>query len=202
MRIERTLWSQLPMNLIEHLQQVPDFRTQPRYPLWVILVLIIMGTMSGCTGYRALEDFVKRHQKELLEMMDLPQSRLPCYSTLRKAMVRVNFESFTQAFNHWASEAFTVPAQEQIPVDGKSIKATVKDYDQSYQDFISTVSAFSAQQGVVVGLQSMHNRGGSEIVTVQTLLETLNLKGVCFSLDALHTQKKQLRRLSPVAMTT
>jgi hypothetical protein len=36
-------------------------------------------------------------------------------------------------------------------VDGKSIKATVKDYDQSYQDFISTVSAFSAQQGVVVG---------------------------------------------------
>jgi DDE_Tnp_1-associated len=87
MRIERTLWSELPMNLIEHLQQASDFRTQPRYPLWVILVLIIMGTMSGCTGYRGLENFVKRHQKELLELMGLPQSRLPCYSTLRKAMV-------------------------------------------------------------------------------------------------------------------
>jgi hypothetical protein len=48
----------------------------------------------------------------------------------------------------------------------------------------------------------MHNRGGSEIVTVQTLLETLKLKEVCFSLDALHTQKKRLSRLSPVAMTT
>jgi DDE_Tnp_1-associated len=190
------------MNLIEHLQQVPDFRAQPRYPLYVILVLIIMGTMSGCSGYRALEDFVKRHQTELLEVMGLPQSRLPCYSTLRKAMIRVNFESFTQAFNHWASETFTVSAQEQIPVDGKSIKATVKDYDQSYQDFISTVSAFSTTQGVVVGLQSMHNRGGSEIVTVQTLLETLKLKGVCFSMDALHTQKKRLSKLSTVAMTT
>jgi DDE_Tnp_1-associated len=177
------------MNLIEHLQQVPDFRTQPRYPLWVILVLIIMGTMSGCTGYRALEDFVKRHQAELLAVMSLPHSRLPSYSTLRKAMVRVNFAALTQAFNHWASETFTASLDEQIPVDGKSIKATVQDYDQPYQDFISVVSAFSVIQGTVVGLQSMHNRGGSEIVTVRTLLETLNLQGVCFSLDALHTQK-------------
>jgi hypothetical protein len=52
----------LPMSLIDYLQQVPDFRTQPRYPLWVVLVLVIMGVMSGCTGYRALEDFVVRHQ--------------------------------------------------------------------------------------------------------------------------------------------
>jgi predicted transposase YbfD/YdcC len=35
----------------------------------------------------------------------------------------------------------------------------------------------------------MPNRGGSEIVTVRTLLDTLYLQGVCFSLDALHTQK-------------
>jgi hypothetical protein len=190
------------MNLIEHLQQVPDFRTQPRYPLWVILVVIIMGTMSGCTGYRSLEDFVKRHQKDLLEVMGLPHSRLPSYSTLRKAMIRINFKLFTQAFNDWASETFSVSAQEQIPVDGKSIKATVQDYDQPHQDFISIVSAFSADQSVVVSLQSMHNRGGSEIITVQTLLATLKLKGVCFSMDALHTQKNQLCRLSTVAMTT
>lgn len=83
------------MNLIEHLQQVPDFRTHPRYPLWAILVLIIMGTMSGCSGCRALEDFVKRHQAELLAEMSLPHSRLPSYSTLRKAMVRVNFAALT-----------------------------------------------------------------------------------------------------------
>jgi DDE_Tnp_1-associated len=177
------------MNLLEHLQQVPDFRTQPRYPLWVILVLIILGTMSGCSGYRALEDFVKRHQKALLAQMNLPHCRLPSYSTLRKAMVRVNFESFTQSFNNWAAQTFAVSVEEQIPVDGKSIKVTVQDYDQSYQDFISTVSAFSTKQGVVVALESMHNRGGSEIVTVQKLLEALNLKGVCFSMDAVHTQK-------------
>jgi hypothetical protein len=70
------------MSLITYLQQIPDYRTQPRYPLWVILLLVIMGTMSGCTGYRALEDFVQRHQKVLLELMELPHSRLPSYFAL------------------------------------------------------------------------------------------------------------------------
>jgi hypothetical protein len=65
----------------------------------------------------------------------------------------------------------------------------VRDYDQSYQDFVSVVSAFSVAQGVVVGLETMRQQQTSEIKTVEVLLETLQLQGVCFSLDALHTQK-------------
>ncbi|MBC7824590.1 MAG: hypothetical protein H7126_12100 [Candidatus Parcubacteria bacterium] len=45
------------MSLIEHLKQIPDFRTQPRYLLWTVLLLVIMGIMSDCFGYRALGDF-------------------------------------------------------------------------------------------------------------------------------------------------
>ena len=183
------------MNLIEHLEQVRDFRTQPRYPLSVILLLIIMGVMSGCTGYRALEDFVARHQKALLEVMDLPFKRLPCFSTLRRTMVRVDFKSMTNAFNAWAQDTFAVSAHEQVAVDGKSIRASVRDYDKAYQDFVSIVSAFSVQQGVVIGLEPMSNLGGSEIVTVQTLLDLLKLKGVCLSFDALHAQKKTLQQI-------
>lgn len=190
------------MSLIEHLQQIRDFRTQPRYPLWAVLLLVIMGTMSNGLGYRALEDFVERHQAALLELMELPHKRLPSYSTIRRVMVRIDFEELTQAFNAWASEAFAVVLTEQVAMDGKSIKASVKDYDKTYQDFVSVVSAFSVQQGVVVGLQTMHNRSQSEIVTVQSLLNVLQLKGVCFSMDALHTQKKRSSKLLTVAMTT
>lgn len=80
-------------------------------------------------------------------------------------------------------------AGEQIATDGKGIKASVMDYDKSYQDFISVVSAFSVQQGVVIALQAMRNGKTSEIATVQTLLGQLDLEGMCFSLGALHTQK-------------
>lgn len=189
------------MRLIEHLQQIPDFRTQPRYPLWVILLLVIMGTMSGCCGYRALEDFVARHQKVLIEVLNLPYKRLPCFSTLRRIMVRLDFEALTVAFNAWSCETFPVLEGEQIATDGKGIKASVTDYDSVHQDFVNVVSAFSVTQGVVVALKAMRNRQTSEIVTVQTLLDTLQLNGGCFSLDALHTQKKQCSKSSAVAMT-
>jgi len=75
--------SSIRMSLIEHLTQVRDFRTQPVYLLWVVLVLVLMGTMSGCLGYRALADFVERHQATLLNVMGLPYKQLPSYSTLR-----------------------------------------------------------------------------------------------------------------------
>lgn len=190
------------MSLIKHLQQIPDFRTQPRYPLWVILLLVIMGTMSGCTGYHALADFVERHQSELLELFELPNHRLPSLSTIRRIMVRVDFIALTEAFNRWATETFVPLPGAQLATDGKSIKASVRDYDQSYQDFVSIVSAFSVTQGVVVGLVPMRNQQTSEIKTVETLVQTLQLTDVCFSLDALHAQKKPCSRSTRVAMTT
>lgn len=177
------------MNLIEHLQQLRDFRTQPVYPLWVILLLVLMGTMSGYTGYRPLAEFVERHQGELLQHLQLEHSRLPSLSTLRRVMVRLDFTSLLTVFNQWAADKFSPTALEQIATDGKGIKASLRDYNQSYQDFVVMVSAYSVQQGVVVGLETMRNGHSSEIASVQQLLETLQLEGVCFSLDALHTQK-------------
>ena len=189
------------MSLIEHLRTIRDFRTQPDYPLWVVLLLVVMGTMSGCTGYRSLAAFVSRHQAELLRLLELPQQRLPSLSTLRRIMVRVNFESFTQAFNAWAQAQFPPAPAEQLATDGKAIKASLSDYDQPYQDFVSVVSAFSVAQGVVVSLETMHNQQTSEIQTVEVLLDKLQLKGVCFSLDALHTQKKHSNALLTAVMT-
>ena len=189
------------MSLIHHLQQVADYRTKPHYPLWVVMLLVIMGIMSGCTGYRALESCVARHQNALLELMELPYERLPSFTTLRRIMIRINFGSLTIAFNAWAAETFKVDEGEQLATDGKSIKTSVRDYDKSYQDFMSVVSAFSVSQGVVVGLQSMRNHDTSEIATVQSLLEVLDVHGACFTFDALHTQKKPLSRSLKVEMT-
>jgi hypothetical protein len=83
----------LRMSLVEHLKRVRDFRTQPVYPLWMVLLLVIMGTMSGCTGYRSLSAFVCCHQAELLTLLQLPHKRLPSFSTLQRVMVRIDFRS-------------------------------------------------------------------------------------------------------------
>lgn len=190
------------MSLIEHLQKIRDFRSKPTYPIWMVLVLVIMAAMSGLHGYRPTARFVERHQAALLELFGMSHHRLPSLSTLRRIIVRLNFAQVTLSFNTWAQETFEIEPAQQLAIDGKSIKASVRDYEKSYQDFINIVSVFSVTQGVAVFLQPMSNQQTSEIETVRQLLKALQLEGVCFSLDALHTQKKQLQPLSTAAMTT
>lgn len=56
------------INLIEALKTLKDPRTKDgrRHEMWLILLIVIMGTMSGYLGYRALGDFVKRHHAALI----------------------------------------------------------------------------------------------------------------------------------------
>ncbi|AUT03865.1 hypothetical protein CLI64_27665 [Nostoc sp. CENA543] len=57
----------LDPRLSTQLKLVRDFRTKQgqRHPLWLVLVLVTIVTMSGCVGYRGLGDFVERHHQSL-----------------------------------------------------------------------------------------------------------------------------------------
>jgi hypothetical protein len=83
-------------NLIEHLRQVKDFRTTDgrRHPLWLVLLFVIMGTMSGYVGYRAWGDFVKRHRRVLIELFRIQRHGVPSYSTIRRILMGVDLTSW------------------------------------------------------------------------------------------------------------
>lgn len=49
-------------------------------------------------------------------------------------------------------------------------------------------------------MQQFESQSGSELKTVQTLIEALDLQGVTFTLDALHCQKKLQKLLSTAVM--
>jgi DDE_Tnp_1-associated len=191
-------------NLIAKLKQIKDFRTSDgqRHPLWLVLLIVLMGTMSGYIGYRALGDFVSRHHSALIETLKIRKKRLPSYSTIRRVMMSIDFGEFVDLFNQWAACEVEIEKNDWLAIDGKSIKGTVTQTFNQYQNFVSIVSAFSQQQGVVVSLAKLDNKKGSEIQTVQTLIQALQLEGVIFSLDALHCHKKPRKRLLIVAMTT
>lgn len=80
-------------NLLQSLQEMRDFRSAQgrRYPLWLILLLVIMGTISGCRGYQALEDFGVRHYQALSEKLGLTVKRLPSDTTFRRVLERLDF---------------------------------------------------------------------------------------------------------------
>lgn len=181
------------MTLIEALQTIPDHRrgAGQRYPLWVFLLLIILGTMSGYRGFRGLARFMHRHQGHLAARLGLPRAALPSYSTIRRLLMSLDFNAVADAFNAWARACGLVQAGDDCAVDGKGLKNTVSHACDAQQNFVNLVSVFQLQQGVVVGQAAFNNQDQSEIEVVYQLLEKLQLSGVTFSLDALHTQKKQ-----------
>ena len=130
--------------------------------------MVIMCTMSKHYGYRALSRFVSRHQSALLEVMELLHERLPCRSTLRNVMIHLDYKALTVAFKGWAAIVGAMPQSEtlqQLATDGKAIKASLRDYSQSYQDFVSIVSMFNL--ATVVALAPMRNKQTSEVWVVQ-----------------------------------
>jgi hypothetical protein len=178
-------------SLIQSLQEIKDFRTAQgrRYPLWLILLLVVMGTISGCRSYYALEDFGARHYQALSEKLGLTVTRLPSDTTFRRILQRLDFHLLAQKFEQWASLAIDIQPQEWVAIDGKSIKGTVTEPGTAYQNFVNLVSVYSSQQGVVLTTQQFESKTTSELTVVQTLLEALHLERVVSTLEALHSQK-------------
>ena len=179
-------------SLIDYLKQIPAHRAPHgcRHPLWLVLLIIIMGMMSGYWGYRQLGRFVERHRRELIKRLQIPKARVPSYSTIRRVMLDLDYEKLQEVFKQWSKQYSLIPSSEWISLDGKSLKNTVSNYDNAQQNFINCVSAFSHQRGLVLGVKMMENKSESEINVVRDLIELLDLTGVVFTFDALHCQKK------------
>ncbi|WP_366511388.1 transposase family protein [Moorena sp. SIO4A1] len=60
-------------SLIDYLKEIPDHRSPHglRHPLWLVLLIIIMGMMSGYWGYRQLGRFVERHRTQLISRLKI-----------------------------------------------------------------------------------------------------------------------------------
>lgn len=148
-----------------------------------------MGTLSGCRGYQVLENFGVRHYQVLSERLGLTVSCLPSDTTFRRILHQLDFHLLAQQFHEWTSSTCAPQIGEWMAIDGKSIKGTVREPQTAYQNFVSLVSVYSSQAGVVLATQQFKQKKTSELTVVQTVFEVLDLAGVVFTLDALHCQK-------------
>ncbi len=180
------------MNLIEHLQQIPEFRAArgQRHELWFGLLLIILGAMMGDWGYRPLAEFVEIYGPEICQKLKLASdTKLPSYSTFRRVIQHLDYQVLAAVFTDWAQVQHKVDAGEWFACDGKSIKGSVTDSNQAEQNFVSLVSLFSHERGIVQAVMPMEQKRMSEQDVVRVLLSATGLSGIGITLDALHCQK-------------
>jgi DDE_Tnp_1-associated/Transposase DDE domain len=183
-------------NLYEMFLDLKDHRrAQGRmHELRLVLILTIMATMSGFHGLRAIGDFIKKNEKELVGIFEPKKSRLPSYLTVGRVLANVDFDRLTKIFHAWTIGYVKIEDSEWIAIDGKAIGGTVSGQDKK-QKFISLVSVFSAKQKQILRLGRINNGKESEIPKVRELIKMLDLQDVVYTLDALHCQKKTVKAI-------
>ena len=175
------------------LAKIPDPRRKQgiRYPLDKTLVLMLLGTMAGCIGYRSVARFYKANEKYLSKTLGFKHG-LPSHVSLTAIIENVDLTAFEKALTEWGISKLKSNnnAPPVIAIDGKSIKSSVTSGISNQQNFISIVHAFCVSQELVISSLSFENKNLHETEVVRQMIEMLGIQGVVYTLDAAHASKK------------
>lgn len=183
------------MNLVSSLSEVKDPRRRQgqRYSSTAMLLIIIMGIIRGKYGYRELGRFCELNAPFLISKFGFKNNKVPSHVSIRSFILAADFSSIQKAFHHWTRAYVDIQPNDWISIDGKSIRSTVSDFSNEYQNFVSLVSLFSSRREQVLHVEKLENKKGNEGKTVEELFEFLDLKDVVFTMDALHCKKNSSR---------
>lgn len=168
---------------------MPDARQASgrRYAQAPLLLVLLLGRLSGCCSFRTLSAFAQRHHAALRQRLGLRAA--PTYLTFWRLVQGLDWAALERAFNRWASAR--LPAPGHVAVDGKALRATLTDPLGGGQDFVASVALYCQQRGLVLAQASYHNRQQSETQVVEQLLADWLPAGSVVTADALHCRKKR-----------
>jgi hypothetical protein len=183
---------QKKQNILELLKTLKDHRRKEgqRHPKEVVLLIIIMGIMAGAKGERAIARFAQNNKKALIEALGIERKEVPSRSVICGVIENIDFKALQNIFYQWALKIVKIKEKDVVSIDGKAIRGTVKNSHDKFQNFTSLVSVFASKRKQILTTAKIETQKENEIPKVQELLEMLDLKGVTFTLDALHCQEK------------
>ena len=91
------------LDLITYLRSIPDARMRRgvRFPAWYLLLVAVLGIMSGCQSLRDLERFAIRHHTVLTEALGVELRRPPSDSSFRYFFQQVDVGALCAAIRDW-----------------------------------------------------------------------------------------------------
>jgi len=117
-----------PSDLISFLKAIPDgrFRRGVRYPQWFLLLVALLGILSGCRSSRDLERFARRHREALNQALGLEYKRWPSDATFLYLFNKAHLQGFGQVLQAWMISQIPGGAEglEQLVCDGKTLRGS------------------------------------------------------------------------------
>ncbi len=194
-----------PASLYRAFEQVKDGRKAKgkRYPLPLLLTLLLLGKLAGETGINGIADWVNERAGWLRRQLHWPK-RFPTNSTYSEALARCDAEQLVsviaavllkaRAVEQCGSEPSRLRAGQaeetltHVAMDGKTMRGTLG-HESEKQPPVHVLSLYECHSGIVLTQRAVQSKE-NEISAAAALVHPALVKGRIISSDAMHTQKK------------
>jgi len=171
-----------------------------RFPQWFLLLMAVLGILSGCQSLRDLERFALRHHAALNQALGLELKRPPTDSTFRDLFLQVDVAEICRQLQVWMLAQSTDGATglDQLVWDGKTSRGSIVATDGGGGAYgwppadcvnIAQVTPYSKALGAAIAQATFDTLENHERAVLRELLSSMDLEGVLIQADALHTQK-------------
>lgn len=161
-----------------------------RHQQALCLALFTLAVAAGNRGFLAIGDWLRAYHDELVALFHPPQDRLPSYSTIRRALLRLDYREYSACFSRFFGIQ-PLPG-ETIATDGKVLRGsyeTISDDPRvDSHPAIMLVSAYIVERGLILEPYEVNSKT-NEITALPVFIEQMALQGVVFAFDAISTQK-------------
>lgn len=190
-----------PSDLISFLKAIPDGRLPRgvRYPQWFLLLVAVLGILSGCRSSRDLERFARRHREALNQALGLEYKRWPSDATFLYLFNKAHLQEFGQVLQAWMIGQIPGGAKglNQLVCDGKVLCGSAVETEDGKHRFVAQVTVYARALGVALAQKAYDTSESNERAVLKELLSTLDLDGVLIQADALHTTQSFFTGASP-----
>jgi len=161
-----------------------------RHQQSLCLALFTLAVAAGNRGFLAIGDWLNAYHDELVALFQPPKGRLPSYSTIRRALLRIEYQRYAACL----SKLFGVQPlpRETVATDGKVLRGSYEsisdDPSRDSHPAIMLVSAYIVERGLIFEPYEVQAKT-NEISALPAFIEQMVVKGVVFAFDAMSTQK-------------
>jgi len=159
------------------IRELKDYRRGQgkRHPIQIVVVIILMGIMSGSKSERAIVRFASNNKDELIALLRIERGKVPSRSVIREVIKNIAFDELEKIFYKWSKQYIEIEKGEWINISGKTLKKSVMNSNHQLQDFVSLVNVFVNKRKPILSVGKTNPQKENEILTVRELMQLLDL---------------------------
>lgn len=157
-----------------------------RYPLTVIMLLIVLAKLAGEDQPSGIADWLAHRTAALREALCLKRPRLPHHNTYRRILANVvSPEELESVVGDFLRNLPQAGQSVLIAMDGKTVRGTIGTEQPQGEHLLA---AYVPNDGIVL-MEVACGTKENEITVAPTLLKVLDLRGKIVMGDAMQTQR-------------